>query len=262
MTKELYTKWVDKFLATVEKFLGKAKMEEILKSVDEKTVPPESVILMLSRALNDDQSGELQAVLSKEMTSNIGEDELLEIVQAGDGMSITKISDLLAKAEKDEMVYFVAMQMRHGLAVAMSEIEHNLFPPHQEDNDQFEYYLADLPPGDPMALPMVVFGVPKSYETQVKEILLSNGLKPCKDGGAMTVLGGAKELTFGVYGKNVFPLENVSDHMAYKSGRTADEEDKKRSAAEYEYRKSQRIQRENEQTERGEGKEEAGKEGS
>lgn len=237
--------WLSKFLEIMDQRLGKEKVDQIGQ---QKFQDPLDFIKALTKEFTQDESTEISFLLMNHMTEHVSSDELVQSVEAGDGITIVDIPDVKAKAAAGQMVYFTSFSMRNGIAMAMSEIEHNLFPPKEKSNDLFEYYMAKVPPS-PDGIPMVVFGVPTEYEKQVRGIIESHGLKIKEDGYTMKVFGnGEHEFKFG--GKNIFPLENVSDHKCYKNSKDAAEEDAARSKAEADFLQTQRIIQEHAQKEK------------
>lgn len=238
MNKEQNIIWFKKFIELVDKMLGKDKVDAICKKAVEEKQDPLETIKTLSKALNYDQNGELTATLMIHMTHNIGEDEVLQMVMAGDGMTVTPIQELVDKAKAGTHVYYTCMDMRPGLGVAMSEIEHSMFPPASPINDLFEYYKLALPPKEG-GIPMTVFGVPAEYKSRVDEVLASNGLKVKGEDQTLAMFGPEGVIECKVVGKGIYPLENVSSHMVYKSNLAASTEDRERSRAEAEFRKQE-----------------------
>jgi hypothetical protein len=248
--------WIAKFMSIMDEKLGKERVDAVC--AEHSKGDPLEAIKALSRELGQEASGEVSFLLMMHMAENITADELIQSVEAGDGMCVVDVADVKAKAASGQFVYFTGYSMRHGLAMAMSEIEHGLFPPAEKSNDLFEYYMAKLPPTKD-GIPMTVFGVPKEYEAQVRGILDSNGLKIQEDGFSMMVLGGGSEIghQFKCAGTNIFPLENVSNHKCYVSGKAASDEDAERTKAEMDFRHIQNTLKEKEQ----DAKEEKVKEG-
>ena len=238
MNKEQNIIWFKKFIELVDKMLGKDKVDAICKKAVEAKQDPLETIKDLTRALNYEQNGELTATLMIHMTHNIGADELLQMVMAGDGMTVTPVKELVDKAAAGTHVYYTCMDMRPGLGVAMSEIEHSMFPPASADNDKFEYYKLAMPPKEG-GIPMTVFGVPVEYKSRVDDVLTSNGLKVKEDGNTLMILGGEGPIECPVCGNGIYPLENLPGHLVYKNNRAASEEDQKRGHAEAEFRKQE-----------------------
>lgn len=236
--------WVNAFLETSIKMLGEDPVLDVFKSMGA-GVDPQEVIKLISKKLDRDQATEMGAVLQNALTRALGKGELVQVVQSGDGMCVTPMQELIDKAAKGEMVYFVSMTIRTGLGMAMSEIEHKMFPPEDDSNDLFEYYSGLIGQGE-MSLPMIVFGVPMSYRDQVESILLSHGLKASGENTEAVIIGFGGDESFGVHGKNIFNLSNVSTSQVYKNNKAAVEEDVKRCDAEMAFLRAQAILKEKE----------------
>ena len=236
MTKKYFGFWLEKFFELTDGYLGKDKINELL---DKYGADSTQVIQEISKAVPEDKQSELSFKLTLHLAERINDDELVQSTDAGDGTCITPMSELVAKAASGETVYYTSYAMRTGLGVALSEIEHNMFPPKDAVNDKFEYYTAMFPPEE-KGVPITIFGVPKEYDEQVKKILASNSLI-CKEGVSMATAKDGDLVQFKVTGPGIYVLENVSGSKVYTNQGAVAKEDQSRADAEMKFRTMERL---------------------